>query len=512
MRNDFETIAHALEDLDGSLILNNTQLAGHIESFSLFDTGLSEPQAETVLVLGEQESKDWNILQSSGNFIVLDTRDRSAARAVGPLANAIILPHGTNLETVLRLVRGTVAGLVTIHKHATQLLEIALTGTSLDAIMDLAAEMLGNPTCLLVMDGSAIAASKRVETNDELWDRLVYQRVRTTEDDDLVQILDYAQSLFYGNITRPTFFDVKPWKRRLMAGVWIGGSCSHLFVVLENERALRQADQIVTECVCDLLAHALANEMPMTESPTALFEALLRGEHVDDARALEVVRSANLETSAPARLVILHEEDQPLSYLRTMQLLDRIKRALPRANVFAHEMRCVLSIPCSDDARALAQLSQLPVSMGVPELVMGVSHPLSSFEDVRRAHRQCEAALELGSGIVRRYEEVVSTDLIRQLSAQLAPEEYCPKVAYDIIAYDRANGTEYAWTILRWLRHFKDHRRVAEELHIHVNTVRYRLERASRLFGVDMDDDALVDCLRTSFEVMMAAGTQLPRA
>ena len=511
MRNDFEIIAHALEDLDGTSIMNNPQLATHIKEFALFDGGQEPLAADVIWILSSKGSDDWSILQSLGNFVVLDTPERTAAQMLGPESNAIVLPHRTSLEDAMRAVHGAVAGIATIHAHATQLLGAALSNPGLDAIMDLAAEMLGNPTCLLVMDGSAIAASRQVETGDELWDRLVYQRVRTTEDSDLVQILDYAQSLFYGNITRPTFFVAKPWKRRLMAGVWVGSSCNHLFVLLENARTIRPEDVVVTECICELLSHALEEETPMAESPTALFEALLRGERVEADRALRVAREAGLETSAPARLAVLVEEDQPLSYLRTMQLLDRVKRFLPRANVFAHEMRCVLSIPCADDAKALAQLSQLHASMGVPGLVMGVSHPLSSFEDVRRAYRQCEAALELGSGTVRRYEEVVSTDLIRQLPAQLVPEEYCPKVAYDIIAYDRTNETEYAWTILRWLRHFKDHRKVAEELHIHVNTVRYRLERASQLFGVDMDDDALVDCLRTSFQVMMAAGTRLPR-
>lgn len=226
---------------------------------------------------------------------------------------------------------------------------------------------------------------------------------------------------------------------------------------------------------------------------------------------MEVIRTAGLASATPARLAIAFEEDQPPSYLRAMRILDKTRHALPKANAFVHENRVVLSLPYPD-SEVYKLLSKLPLQIGMPQLVMGVSHPISTLEEVRRAHRQCEVALELGTGPLRRYEDVMSIDLIRQLPTQLSPAEYCPQVAYDIVTYDRTHETEYAWTILRWLRHFKDARRVAEELHIHTNTVRYRLDRASELFGVDMADDALVDCLRTSFEIMMATGTQLPRA
>lgn len=511
MRSDFETVAFALDEFDCSRIINNPQLASTICSISLFGTGGDGTTPNPIVILGDQDRQNWNILQSSGNYVVIDDTEKTARTAIGPDSNAMILPHGTSLERVVRLVGNAVAGLATIHHHATQLLDVALKGGSLDGIMDLAAGMLGNPTCLLVMDGSAIAASQQVETNDELWDRLVYQRVRTTEDADLSNILEYAQSQFYGNITRPVFFDAKPWKRRLMAGVWIGGSCKHLFVVLENNRRILPEDYVVTDCICELLANALKKEAPRSESPTALFEELLRGERVDVNRALKIVRSAGLDTHTPARLAILYEEDQPPSYLRAMQLLDKARQALPRANALVHENRVVLTLPY-EDAETYDLLSRLPTSAEAPRLIMGVSHPIASFEEVKRAYRQCEAALELGSTMpVRRYEDVMSIDLIRQLPATHAPEEYCPKISYDVVAYDRANGTEYAWTILRWLRHFKNYRKVAEELHIHANTVRYRLERASELFDIDMNDDALVDCLRTSFEIMMAAGVRLPR-
>jgi DNA-binding PucR family transcriptional regulator len=43
-------------------------------------------------------------------------------------------------------------------------------------------------------------------------------------------------------------------------------------------------------------------------------------------------------------------------------------------------------------------------------------------------------------------------------------------------------------TLRSWLVHMGDQRTVAAELHVHPQTVRYRLGRLRELFGADLDD------------------------
>lgn len=45
-------------------------------------------------------------------------------------------------------------------------------------------------------------------------------------------------------------------------------------------------------------------------------------------------------------------------------------------------------------------------------------------------------------------------------------------------------------TLAAWLAHMGDHRRVAEALHVHPQTVRYRLGRLRQLFGTSLEDPA----------------------
>jgi DNA-binding PucR family transcriptional regulator len=76
--------------------------------------------------------------------------------------------------------------------------------------------------------------------------------------------------------------------------------------------------------------------------------------------------------------------------------------------------------------------------------------------------------------IVHRDERLLAA-LRRQ---QLAPLDGLPPSA-------RARLEE---TLTSWLRHMGNHRAVADELHVHPQTVRYRLGRLRELFGSRLDD------------------------
>ncbi|GAB3276614.1 PucR family transcriptional regulator [Kineosporia babensis] len=57
-----------------------------------------------------------------------------------------------------------------------------------------------------------------------------------------------------------------------------------------------------------------------------------------------------------------------------------------------------------------------------------------------------------------------------------------------IVEHDRIHGTEYARTLTAWFAAFGDATRVATDLVVHDNTVRYRIRRIQELFDLRFDD------------------------
>jgi hypothetical protein len=71
----------------------------------------------------------------------------------------------------------------------------------------------------------------------------------------------------------------------------------------------------------------------------------------------------------------------------------------------------------------------------------------------------------------------------------------------DLRAHDREHGTEYATTLTAWLRHPGRPLAAARELHVHVNTLRYRMARLSALLDLDLDDPTV----RLAAQLQLAA-------
>jgi len=60
--------------------------------------------------------------------------------------------------------------------------------------------------------------------------------------------------------------------------------------------------------------------------------------------------------------------------------------------------------------------------------------------------------------------------------------------AQDMLAHDRAHGTDYRRYVVTYLDALRDVARAAKQLSLHPNTLRYRLRRAGELFALDLTD------------------------
>ena len=57
-----------------------------------------------------------------------------------------------------------------------------------------------------------------------------------------------------------------------------------------------------------------------------------------------------------------------------------------------------------------------------------------------------------------------------------------------MIAHDSGHKTDYASSLAAWLDGLGDIAAASESLHVHPNTLRYRLRRMGELFGITLDD------------------------
>jgi len=160
--------------------------------------------------------------------------------------------------------------------------------------------------------------------------------------------------------------------------------------------------------------------------------------------------------------------------------------------------RIYVLVPRVRGAAALAAwteglLERLAAQNGMV-LRAAVAAPVGTLAEVAAARAEVDRVLDRTTGTQRvtTLAESRTSVLLGEIIDLVAsrPELTDPRVA-TLQAYDAKHDSAMVETVEEYLLHFGDVRSAAEALHIHPNTVRYRLRRAEQLLGIDFDDPAV---------------------
>ena len=140
----------------------------------------------------------------------------------------------------------------------------------------------------------------------------------------------------------------------------------------------------------------------------------------------------------------------------------------------------------------------------------GVGRFYENVTDLYRAYQEAKVALEIGCLMRRRgalsfFDELGVLRLIFNQGEQEL-EDFYEETLGLIAKYDHEHNTDLLPTLTTFLNASGDHNRAAEDMFIHVNTLRYRLKKIEELLGQDLRRlDVLVN-LYTALQVKVILG------
>ncbi|MFC7105421.1 PucR family transcriptional regulator [Nonomuraea rubra] len=144
-----------------------------------------------------------------------------------------------------------------------------------------------------------------------------------------------------------------------------------------------------------------------------------------------------------------------------------------------------------DDHYLLGPPALGPAVAAVPGVAAGMSRPFPPGESLRVAQREAAwaatHAAESGRGLVTYGDDTTGRWLPEDPATLTALVEY---VLGKVLAYDEAHNSYLLASVRTWLEHNRHMREAATALHIHPNTLAYRLRRFSELSGRDLDSSA----------------------
>lgn len=123
----------------------------------------------------------------------------------------------------------------------------------------------------------------------------------------------------------------------------------------------------------------------------------------------------------------------------------------------------------------------------------GASTAFHTLPELKQFYDQATAALDIGTRLLEerqlfRYEEYICYDLFRTCGEKTSLEQFILPGVRQLIEADRAQNLELMKTLRTYMYYGRSVQQTAELLHIHRNTVSYRIGKAFDILGFDMTD------------------------
>lgn len=391
---------------------------------------------------------------------------------------------------------------MTASEKKERLLQALIERKGLQHLVDVAAEVFQNPLFIMDLSGKFLARSSRAEDRP-IWEmmfpdqRLVAKDMYTVEKAGIFEILFGQDEPVFGR------FDFHP-ARFLGCRIRDKDGAVGVATLVECIPVAEEDPELMVLLCKAALFEILYYEH--TAMQTLPYFSILKDilEHMVNAEeARERIQAVHLKLPRRMRLAAG-------GYLRN---------GSPLALHFVRESVMASLEPCA----CILYENQLLVLL--EENLCGVS--------VQKTLEDCFSGASFWIGISRSFEDILElpemyeqVKAVRMVREKLQIEKrclyyddiflyhffavaagkhdlgsFCHPLLLQITAYDQKNHTELSKSIEAWLESGRNMQRAAGRLHMHKNTLYYRLKRAEELFHMDLDDENLCFLLQFSFRL-----------
>jgi len=164
-------------------------------------------------------------------------------------------------------------------------------------------------------------------------------------------------------------------------------------------------------------------------------------------------------------------------------------------------------------------LGKLREVAALNHLDVGISNSFDYVADIRAYYAQACRAVTYGNLVkhalddqsVYLYRNYAYIQMMEQTSRNVSLLNSCHPALLDLLHYDEAHGSELMDTLFAYLQCANSAARASAMMHLHKNTLLYRLGRIRQVTGMDLTSGEDIFVLQLSFRVLLYLGMWAPK-
>ena len=147
-------------------------------------------------------------------------------------------------------------------------------------------------------------------------------------------------------------------------------------------------------------------------------------------------------------------------------------------------------------------------------IIIAVSDIFADLYELPKHYAQASKTLHFSSRLnsdklINKYDDFKFVNLVSSLERSEDVNDYCHSGLLAIMKYDAQNDTQYVQTLQSYIANDGKIEAVSKNIHVHKNTVPYRIRKIREIFGLQLDDPQLRFNLQYSFLLLKLANSGL---
>lgn len=373
----------------------------------------------------------------------------------------------------------------------------------LQYLTDIAAEVFNNPVFIYDISGKILAKSQG-SVSSEIWKELfpeghlnadnmkitekagVFNKIMST-DTPVLGAFEYSRFRFLGCRIRDK-----------------DGAVGVATIVENNPLQNEDYELLVIACKAFLYEMLYRERTAMQTIPYFSVLKDVIEENASENEIVERCKVLNLKFPKTMRLLGIKFSEIQKNSLSLYFLRQNLLGSIPECYCIIYDESLILII--ADKYVNEILFAQIRKVFFNDDTRIGVSRTFSSILDLKNAFNEMRAIQSVYQKLgldkpLTYYEDILLYHFMETASKETDLNMFCSPIINILEKYDDENGTVLKESVEAYLESSRNIQKASEKLHIHKNTLYYRLKRAEELFDLNLNDENLCFTLQFSFRM-----------
>ncbi|SCP98215.1 PucR C-terminal helix-turn-helix domain-containing protein [Anaerobium acetethylicum] len=454
-------------------------------------------------------------IQEAGLICIDDVPLPQAVRE-NPSLNLMLVDAEVPLYDLFNMVQDILLDSSYFIQSSAALLNSIIRGKGLQYIIEIGSELLGNPVMLGDSNHRVLAYSKCDDVTDGAWTELRDTGYSTYEYTVKYDFKRYIENSVKSR--KPVIGDLGKVSRirRIFSTVVVDGAVVGHLAVLEHNKPFTEKDLEITTFICDVLASEMQKNSNYRNSRKVILEnlvkGLLDGSIKNEEAVTERIKYLKWKPKDKQYVLAVRYDRYEDSFGLISYMRDTLRDLLEEQEAVFYDNHIIFIIGCSRDTYLRREdFGDFIRFMEKNRLCAGISQEFTRITELKKYYGQALAGMAQGQKIGKEdvffmYEEYAVHHIIDICCRQEDITDFCHPALLKLIAYDDRHHTDYAKSLFAYIVNMRNMGSTADALHIHRNTMSYRMGKIQEIIGLDLDNNDLSMNLFVSYKILEYGG------